>query len=274
MASIENAREFVYKNGALWERSLFAYLFDGGSLAHLHQCLLAYKNEDGGFGHGMEHDIKCPDSNPLALEFLLTVVRETGIPAGSLFDGSASWVERNRAADGSLLNPPTLHDYPYAPWWSQGGQTIPASTVGNLRRLGLATPSLEASTAKWAAEHLNVEQINATDWLFMAYHAYDYYLTLEDTPDTRPLREATITAIIRLAEAAPEKSFFALCHYAYDPNSELTRALPPALLEKLLNHLSSTQREDGGWDDEHGLTYWQPYMSTLILHTLKNHNRL
>ncbi|ASS76007.1 hypothetical protein CIG75_14235 [Tumebacillus algifaecis] len=274
MVSIDKTREFVFKHGALWERSLFSYLFDGGSLQHLHHSLLAYKNEDGGFGHGMEHDIKCPDSNPLALEFLLTVVRETGIPAGNLFDNSSAWVERNRAEDGSLKNPPTLHNFPYAPWWSENGQTVPASTVGNLRRLGLSTPVLEESTAKWAAEHLNVEQIANNDWLFMAFQAFDYYLTLEDTADTRPLREATIQNIIKLAEKAPEKSFFTLCHYISDPHSEMTQAVPPALLDRLLTHLSTTQREDGGWNDEHDLLYWQPYMSTLILLTLKNHNRL
>jgi hypothetical protein len=274
MVSIDKAREFVYKHGVLWEQALFAYLFDGGSLERLHQTLRCYKNEDGGWAHGLEHDIKCPDSNPLPLEFLLGVQRDTGIPLGDLLDSSSEWVDQNRREDGSLTNPPTLHQYPHAPWWGQDGQNVPASTVGNLRRLGLSTPSLDESTATWAAEHLSLEKIAANEWLFMSFQPHDWYLSLEDTPENRPFKEATIRNIIELAEKAPEKSVFTLVHYASSPEREVTKHVPPELLEKFLRHLESSQREDGGWDDEHGLLYWQPYFSTLILLTLKNFNRL
>ena len=179
MVSIDQARNFVYQNGALWERALFAYLFDGGSLDHLHRCLLAYKNEDGGFAHGLEHDIKCPDSHPLALEFLLSVHRDTGIPMGNLLDGTVQWLENNRNEDGSLKNPDTLLQYPHAPWWSQGGQTAPDAITGHLIKLGLSTPSLEASTAKWVEENLTVEKIKSNEWLFMAYHAHDYFMNIQ-----------------------------------------------------------------------------------------------
>jgi len=69
--SITKAREFVYENGSVWERTLFAYLFEGGSIERVHQCLLCYKNADNGFGHGLELDIKTPDSHPAALEYML-----------------------------------------------------------------------------------------------------------------------------------------------------------------------------------------------------------
>lgn len=274
MVSIDKARDFVFKNGQLWERALFSYLFDNGSLEHLHKCLRAYKNEDGGFGHGLEHDIKCPDSNPLALEFLLGVVRDTGIPAGDILEDTPEWVERNRNEDGSLKNPDNLHQYPHAPWWGQSGQTIPDAIVGNLRRVGLSTPSLEESTARWAAENLTIEKIEANEWLFMAYHAHDYYLTMEETPENRPYKEAAIRNIIKCAENAPAKSRFALMHFAWHPDNEVSKAFPPELLNSVLDQLANGQREDGGWDDEHGLPYWQPYFSTMILWALKNHNRI
>ncbi|MBB6022201.1 hypothetical protein HNR77_003297 [Paenibacillus sp. JGP012] len=41
--SIDKARNFVYANGVLWEQALFHYLFDGGSIERLYQCLLCYK---------------------------------------------------------------------------------------------------------------------------------------------------------------------------------------------------------------------------------------
>ena len=68
--NMEKARDFVYQNGTLFERAMFDYLFDGGSVERVQQILLCYKNPDNGFGHGFEHDLKAPQSNPLALEYL------------------------------------------------------------------------------------------------------------------------------------------------------------------------------------------------------------
>ena len=85
MISIDKARNFIYSNGNMWEKALWSYLFDNGSLERAHQYLLCYKNEDKGWGHGLEHDIKSPLSNPLMLEFLLTVVRDTNLPIVKTF---------------------------------------------------------------------------------------------------------------------------------------------------------------------------------------------
>ena len=76
------ARDYVYRSGTLFERALFAWLFDAGSLERLHQIILCYKNPDAGFGHGFEHDLKAPQSNSLALEYLLGVMKHTSIPPG------------------------------------------------------------------------------------------------------------------------------------------------------------------------------------------------
>src|SRR5262245_23142932 len=173
--NLKRARDFVYASGTLWERALFATLFQGESVERLHQCWLSYKNPDGGFGHALEHDVRCPDSHPLALEFLLGALTQTGVPVGTLLDGTAAWLERQRQPDGSLKNPAALLDYPHAGWWDGGGQNMPDSIVGNLTKLGCASDSLRQTTAAWVRDNLTVEKIRANEWLFMAYHAYDYF---------------------------------------------------------------------------------------------------
>ena len=121
MVSIDNARSFVYANGTMWERALWDYLFDDGSVDRVHQCLLCYKNPDGGWGHGLEHDIKCPLSNPLQVEFLLAILRDTALPPRNLLEGTAEWVEGSLDSDGTLKNPASLLDYPHASWWTKQG---------------------------------------------------------------------------------------------------------------------------------------------------------
>lgn len=273
--SLEKARQFVYENGTLWERALFAYLFDGGSLAHLHQSLAAHKNPDNGFGHGLEADLKCPDSNPAQVEFLLAMMRDTSIPAGNLLDGVATWLEKCRREDGSLKNPPTLKDYPLAPWWAEwGGQSAPDSITGNLIKQGACTDSLAASTKKWVLENLTLEKIHGNEWLFMAYHAYDYFMNVTDFPDLEKYRQAVIDNIIQCAEAAPEKQYFVVFQFAPTPNSPIAPHLPEALVKRNLDYMVATQREDGGWDDEHGLRHWQPYFTITVVNALKNWGRL
>jgi hypothetical protein len=67
---------------------------------------------------------------------------------------------------------------------------------------------------------------------------------------------------------------FPFFQFAAGPESPVARDAPHGLVDRLLDHLGSSQREDGGWDDEHGLVYWQPYFSTVILLALKRFGRV
>jgi hypothetical protein len=268
--NLKQARDFVYQNGVLWERDLFAVHFEGGSLERLHRSLRAYQNTDGGYGNAMEHDIRCPNSHPLALEFLLTVLAQNDLPPGDILDGAAAWVERNCAADGSLVNPPEVLEYPHAPWWNEGGQTMPDSIVGNLAKFGQTTADLRASTVRWVREHLTLDQIRANDWLFMAYHAYDYFMNTADVPDIEAHRAATIENIIACAAKAPEKQYYTLFRFAPTPDSPVARALAPDLLQRFVDYLTATQQDDGGWNDEHGLAQWRPYVTVTNLLALRH----
>jgi hypothetical protein len=265
------ARDFVYNNGILWERDLFAYLFQNGSLKRLHHSLQSYQNEDGGYGNAFEHDLRCPNSNPLALEFLLGMLSVNGVPVGTILDGTAAWLERNRNPDGSLRNPPETLDYPHAPWWNEGGQSIPDSIVGNLIRQGKSTPDLNTSTAKWVQTNLTLEKIRATDWLFMAYHPYDYYFALPD-PELEPFRQATIEKIIALGRTVPADQYYNLVCFAMMPTSPVAQAAPD-LIAKALDYLEQAQQEDGGWNDQHGIPHWRPYVTIISLLALRNHGR-
>jgi hypothetical protein len=273
--SIRKARDYVFSSGTLWERALFSYLFDDGPLAHVHQCLLCYKNPDDGWGNGLEHDLKVPDSHPAALEYLLGVLRDFEIPAGDLLDGTPEWVERQQNADGSLVNPPTLNDYPIAPWWAEwGGQTAPDSIVGNLTRMGLATPTLADLTRRWVLANHSLDKIRANEWLFMNYHAYDYFMHVSDFPDIEQYRLAVIENIVACATKIPEAQYHSFFSFAPTPDSPAARALPAGLLNKMLDYLQSTQRDDGGWSDQHNMPSWQPSVTMSVLMVLQRYGRI
>ncbi len=272
--NIGKARDFVHRKGTLFERALFGYLFDGDSPERLQAVILCYKNPDNGFGHGFEHDLKTPDSNPLALEYVLTVMKHARIPPGRILDGAAKWVESQMDADGNLRNPESTRRYPLAPWWRDaGGQTMPDSIVGNLIHFGAATPSLADKTRRWAAARHSLESVGANEWLFMAYHAVDYFFAVDDFPRLDDFRRATIENVIACAEKAPESQYDSLFAFAPEPDSTIAKALPKGLITKFLDHLESAQRDDGGWVDQHNLPQWYAMTTINVLLALRRYGR-
>ncbi len=266
------ACDFVYSNGLLWERDLYAYLFQQGEVERLHGSLVAYQNADGGYGNALEPDARCPQSHPLALEFLLGVLVQHDIPPGNLLLGVSQWVEANMNPDGTLRNPPEFMAYPRAPWWQEGGQTAPDSIVGNLIKLGADSPILRDAAARWAAANLTEAHIRAVDWLFMAYHAHDYYLNLPDAPQA--LKTAVLQTLAKLAQAAPLEQIYVGMRFANAPGSIVTQAMPPTFINDALTYLEAAQQADGGWNDEHGLPQWRAYTTITNLLVLRRFGRV
>ncbi len=273
--SIDKARDFVYRQGTLFERALFAYLFDDGSPERVQQIILCYKNPDNGFGHAFEHDLSAPQSNPLALEYLLSTLRYTGLPIGNLFDGTSEWVESQMDDKGFLNNPPETREYPLAPWWQEtGGQNLPDVIVANLMYFDQAKSSLIEKTKKWAEVNHTLDSIRANEWLFMAYHAVDYFFTVDDFPNLEAYQQATIENVIACAEKAPENQYYSLLQFAPTPDSIIAKALPDGLLNRYLDYLETAQQVDGSWLDQHDLPQWYPIVTINVLLGLRRHGRL
>jgi len=270
------ARDFVYSSGVLFERALFGYLFEDRPIEHVRKAVLAYKNPDNGFGNALEHDVRTPDSHPAALEYLLSVlVRDFNIGAQlkDVFDGTVGWLEKHRAEDGSLMNPASLREYPAAPWWVEwGGQKAPDSIVGNLTALGLCSPSLAESTRRWVSANLTLDQIRANEWLFMAYHSFDYFMHVNDFSQVENYREAVLDNIAACARKMPEAQYYQLIHFAPTPDSRVNQRMPD-LVARSLDFLASAQRDDGHWDDEHSLPQWYPLVTILTLYVLKHYGK-
>ncbi len=59
------ARDFILTNARMIERRLFHYHFEQGDTTGVFHAVYAYRNTDGGFGHGMENPIRLrPRVNP------------------------------------------------------------------------------------------------------------------------------------------------------------------------------------------------------------------
>ena len=270
----DKARDFAHQNGTLLERALFAWLFENGGADRVRQIILCYKNPDNGFGHGLEHDIRAPMSHPLALEYLLGTMKHIGLDPADTLAGAADWVESRMDAAGDLLVPPGIRAYPMAPWWQEsGGQTMPDSIVGNLIHFGCATPSLVEKTVAWAAANHSPDTIRENNWLFMAYHAYDFFFAIDAFPKLDSYRQASVDNIVALAQAMPDSQCDSLFAFAPTPDSIVAEALPPALILRCLDLLENSQQPAGHWLDQHNLPQWYTMTTINVLLALRRYGR-
>ena len=74
---MDAAARYLAANGRVLERRRFERLFADGGAGPVRDAVAAYRNADGGFGHALEPDGRCPGSQPLAIEFALRVLHET-----------------------------------------------------------------------------------------------------------------------------------------------------------------------------------------------------
>jgi len=114
------ARRFLMAEARPLERALFAHRFEGGPAEAVWAELAHYRNDDGGFGHGLEPDLRTPHSSALATSDALGTLQALGCPAEhALVRGAVQWLLAaydERAAVWRVV-PEGANDYAHAPWW-------------------------------------------------------------------------------------------------------------------------------------------------------------
>src|SRR5204862_8129404 len=86
------ASAFVAANARVLDRRRFQRLFEDGPAAPVREAVAAYRNDDGGFGHGLEPDCRAPGSQPAAGAMALRIMDETGAWDEGLVRGACDWL--------------------------------------------------------------------------------------------------------------------------------------------------------------------------------------
>ncbi|MDA1279692.1 MAG: hypothetical protein O3B95_06560 [Chloroflexi bacterium] len=119
--AFDRAAEFITNNARPLERSLFDFHFGHGSVEQVLTELAKFQNDDGGFGHGVEPDVRTPLSSPFAASVAFQVLRELGVNGDRpiVSKGVAYFVQSfDRSVGGWDPIGPHGDEYPHAPWWN------------------------------------------------------------------------------------------------------------------------------------------------------------
>lgn len=252
------AREFLAREGRLVERRLFATLFEGAPPGGVVGALRGYQNGDGGFGHGLEPDKRCPASLPADVEVALQAMAAAGAHDEEMVRRACDWLASVAEPSGAVpLAFPVIEAYPRAEHWAEWtyapGLFPTAGLVGLLHRLGVDHPWRDAATAYcWSAVADGVPA--------EAHVIADVLAFLEHVPDRDRARRAVPAVAARLEEAssfraqADDPSYGVTpLHLAPGPGSPWRELFDDDVVAAHLDRLARDQQPDGGWP----LT-WEP----------------
>src|SRR4051812_38111395 len=94
---------FVLREGRVLERRLALASYGDGPVSGVFAALGAYRNDDGGFGHGLEPDKLCPASQPLDVEIALQCMAAVDAVDESLVLGACEWLQRIGEPNGGAV---------------------------------------------------------------------------------------------------------------------------------------------------------------------------
>ncbi|MFI9808128.1 hypothetical protein ACIHEJ_27805 [Streptomyces sp. NPDC052301] len=290
------AEQFVWLTARVLEQRLFAYHFLNGTADAVETALDAYRNEDGGYGHALEPDLRGPVSQPLHTAHALRVLDAVGRCGGQRAERVCRYLTSVSTADGAL---PAIHPgqrgYPTAPFVPVVDDP-PSELLGTGPVVGLLHRN----------EVWHAWLFRATDFCWQAVetldksHPYEVEAAvafLDSVPD-RPRAEAAADRLGRLVrdqrlaaldpdrlEAYPVASGYAPGehHFPHDfartPDSLARAWFTDDEMARSLDRLAAEQQEDGGWPVR--WRHWAPApalearsMVTIeALRTLRAHGR-
>jgi hypothetical protein len=283
------ADRFLLNEARLLERRLFATCFLGQPAARVADALRGYQNDDGGFGHALEPDKRCPASLPIDVETAFQALATAGAADHDMVIAACDFLARTAddAGAGGAVPPafPVIESFPRAAHWTewtyQPGLNPTAGLVGLLYQLGIDHPWRSAGAAYcW-------QQIESGGLPGDAHALKEVLVFLEQAPDRRRAGEhasalAANLAAIPLFHLDPDTPGYGLSPLDVAPlaTSRWRALFTDAQIEAHLDRLQKDQQADGGWPltweppSQAAVAEWRGVVTLQALRTLTSYGRL
>ena len=300
-SAFDQAVHFMREEARPLERALFAFYFEEGRRTSVLAALVPFQNSDGGFGHGLEPDMRTPASSVIATVTAFDIWRgigadedTPGLPAALAYLVGAYDVEMERWP----IVPPEVEDAPHAPWWSyadsaenfRGFWANPrAAVVAYMRQFKRLAPSpfKEGERQAVVNDLMGYPQ-------HMEMHDLLCFVDLLET-DGLP-REHYEDILDKLRRALPhsvpmtpdEWDGYGLqpIQVVRSPESPLHGVLDPAIIDTNLEYLIDHQQPDGSWAPNWSWDFvdaaawavaereWRGILTLRALRTLRAYDRI
>ncbi|GAA4977616.1 hypothetical protein GCM10025331_86020 [Actinoplanes utahensis] len=271
---------FLAREGRLLERRLFAVHFQGAAPGSVADVLRGYRNDDGGFGHGLEPDKRCPASLPVDVE---VAVQSLTVADPALLGPACDFLSGVATASGAVpLAFPVIEGFPRAAHWTEWtyepGLNPTAGLAGHLYRLGFEHPWREAAAGYcWDAIESGAlpDEVHALSEVFVFLaHVPDRARAAAHVPAV--LERLTASPMFQATPAPGEYGLTPL-HIAPAADSPWRRLFDEAQIDAHLDALAAARLPDGGWPvtweppSEAARLEWRGVVTLQALRTLRSY---
>jgi len=280
---------FLLTHARLLERRLFATCFRGQPATHVIDVLRGYQNDDGGFGHALEPDVRCPASLPIFVEIAFQALATAGTVDADMIGRACDFLAAAAASCGTdgAVPPafPVIEAFPRAAHWTdwtfQPGLNPTAGLVGLLYQLGVDHPWRAAGAAHcWQA-------LESGDLPTDAHALSETLIFLDHVPDRERAETHAEALAANLGDVAmfhldPDAEGYGLTPLSIAPlaDSRWRSLFTDAQIDGHLDRLMRSQQADGGWPiaweppGEAAVCEWRGAVTLAALRTLTSYGRI
>jgi hypothetical protein len=243
------AENFIWSTARLVDRHRYALLFEHGSAQAVVDALRGYRNPDGGFGHGLEPDLRCPSSQPAPTLYALEMLVEARAADSELARGARAWIASVAEPDGGIpMVLPGFEGYPHSPWMApEPGSFLTLALAAVLHAGGVRDDEWLARGTDWCWNSIETFQQPGGYWLEFACRFLD---AVPDEPRAHAALDSLATRIDTAAFApsgGAEGETLRALDISPRPGSRSRRLFSEAQVEAHLDDVEAGQQEDGGW---------------------------
>jgi hypothetical protein len=268
-AAAETALTFLASRGDTLGGAIVRHAWKGGSSADVIAALAHYQNPDGGFGKGLEVDIKSPVSNPFAARLAMQVMRAVDRDASEdMRDRLKSWLVSNQDKDGDWHFAPEVYDATLAPWfagWEFPSLNPSCCIVGNAIPLDITTPKMRERVEQLFARKASLDDPRSGDFYTML--PYVEYVAIAALEEPESWFDAIADGIRKSHESGNYSDAQHFFDHAINAGPEVASRVPVEFFQHWTDTLLDEQQPDGGWPTPYD-EGWRPWTTAMAMVTL------
>ena len=293
-AALDGLPAFIATHARALDRRRYELWTGAGDIDATRAALNAYRNPDGGYGSGLEPDLRAVESQPVAAMHAFEVLAEMGPASFPESVALCEWLASVALDDGGLTFALPLADPAgCAPFWAGADHStsslhITAAVTGYAWKVArhdpgvAAHPWLERSTRYCMRAIATSEEPGHALELMYVLRFLDAVMDRE--PEAGPQLE-------RLGRFIPESGVLPVAggledevlrplDLAPEPGSPARTLFDASAIEKDLDRLEQSRAEDGGWPlgwqaySPAAAVEWRGYLTIAALSVLRANGRL
>ena len=290
---MDAARDFMATHARVLDRRRFELLDGGSDPSGALAALEGYGNPDGGYGWGLEGDLRSPESQPAAALHAFEVFHDVAPATTPGASALCDWLERATLPDGGLpMAVPMSITAGSGPWWHGADQTessLQITSVVAARAWRVAGHDPAVAGHPWL-ESATAFTLEAIATLEQAPGGYVLAFCLQFLDAVHGHRPEAAELLRNVGAMVPDDGHVPVhggaedeklrpLDLSPDPDAPSRALLDPAAIEADLDRLAAGQQADGGWTVDFesrspaGKLDWRGFATVAAVDVLRRNGR-